>query len=107
MGGNPYRGDPREERTQQISIRVPVDLYEFARETAEEQTRSVSEQMVHWMKQSVHRERELSAQIEHLREELQKLTDCLRCPEELRRRLRAAAEESKRDSAQAEPEIKE
>ncbi len=95
MGGSPYRGDSREERTQQISIRVPVELYEYAKETAEEQTRSVSEQMVHWMKQSVHRERELSAQIENLREELQKLTDCLRCPEELRRRLRAAAEESR------------
>ncbi len=102
MGGSPYRGDSREERTQQISIRVPVDLYEYAKETAEEQTRSVSEQMVHWMKQSVHRERELSAQIENLREELQKLTDCLRCPEELRRRLRAAAEESRSEEQDTE-----
>lgn len=103
MGGSPYRGDSREERTQQISIRVPVELYEYAKETAEEQTRSVSEQMVHWMKQSVHRERELSAQIENLREELQKLTDCLRCPEELRRRLKAAAEESR--SEERDPEV--
>ncbi|MFO7780262.1 MAG: hypothetical protein R6W94_01395 [Spirochaetia bacterium] len=102
MGGSPYRGDSREERTQQISIRVPVDLYEYAKETAEEQTRSVSEQMVHWMKQSVHRERELSAQIENLREELQKLTDCLRCPEELPRRLRAAAEESRSEEQDTE-----
>jgi hypothetical protein len=102
MGGSPYRGDSREERTQQISIRVPVELYEYAKETAEEQTRSVSEQMVHWMKQSVHRERELSAQIENLREELQKLTDCLRCPEELRRRLRAAAEESRSEEQDTE-----
>ncbi|NBF39386.1 MAG: hypothetical protein GVY14_03120 [Spirochaetes bacterium] len=102
MGGSPYRGDSREERTQQISIRVPVDLYEYAKETAEEQTRSVSEQMVHWMKQSMHRERELSAQIENLREELQKLTDCLKCPEELRRRLRAAAEESRSEEQHTE-----
>jgi uncharacterized protein (DUF342 family) len=58
--------------------------------------------MVHWMKQSVHRERELSAQIENLREELQKLTDCLRCPEELRRRLRAAAEESRSEEQDTE-----
>lgn len=100
MAGSVYRGESREERTQQISIRVPVDLYEFARETAEQQTRSVSEQMVHWMKQSVHRERELSAQMERLQTELEKLTECLRCPEELRRSLRAAAEDRTEDSAE-------